>query len=266
MSSIDQLYATHPKWVTVLKKRRKQFHIKASAQRPSGAQGTEYSLVIESQKDDRVAVSENAKQPRLPKCCVERHINPNATFCLHLNSTKPIQNEQEGRFWWSSLGIYLNHQDYATERRVWPMRAQLSHGETAAFLQLEMEAIADAFGWKEEVLSSIFRHKGWLNGTLRRTTKDKLGLVNVRAPCPRQCTRKHYPYRKKSCDRTQCIDGCRKEHKLIVRADCPHRSEVEKLVLLEHRRRKQEEAFIRDIVENGVTCCGTMDHCPLRVT
>ncbi|MYI70451.1 MAG: hypothetical protein F4103_17490 [Boseongicola sp. SB0673_bin_14] len=263
MSSLDQLNDTCPAWANIFEVQRRKLRVLAVAQQPSGLTGRSYFLFINLRRDNLVAVFEEP-DGHLPLCCVERHINPDASFCLHYNSTEPVQSAAMAREWWRSLGFYLNNQDYASRRRKWPMLAQLSHGD-AAITQIQMEELAEPLGWKEEeVLAAIFRKRGWLGGRLPRLSKDKSSLVNLRSPCPRGCTRKHHPFRKSSCERLNCAEGCRRLHKPTLRADCPNRSVVESLVLLEHQRRAQEHEFFKSLKNSQVICCGTMDNCSLR--
>ena len=265
MNSIDRLHGVVPSWATVAKRNRKCLHVTARAPLPSGAFGRNYELVIESIENNKAVVSENSTNALLPKCCVERHINEDATFCLHFDSIKPIVEPDDVISWWNSLGDYLNHQDYSSRRRKWPIHAQLSHGE-AAIAQLRMEELAEPLGWQDEVMASIFRGSGWLGGKLPRRTKDRTGLVNVRTPCPRGCRRKHHPYRLQACERPDCAEGCRKRHDPILRNECPYRETVEQLILVEYSRRKKEKIIFEQLRSKGVKCCDTMDNCPLAGT
>ena len=262
MNSIDQLHSVLPNWTTVAKRSRERLHLTACAPLPSGALGRTYELVIESIDANKAVVSENRAHAQLPRCCLERHINSDSTFCLHFDSTKPIEDSDVAIRWWNSLGDYLKHQDYSSRRRKWPMHAQLSHGD-AALAQIRMEELATPLGWNDEVIASIFRGTGWLAGKLPRPTKDKTGLVNVRTPCPRGCRRKHHPYRLLACERQECVAGCKKRHDPILRIDCPYRETVEELILVEHMRRREEEKIIRGLRTKGFKCCETMDDCPL---
>ena len=262
MNSIDQLQGVVPSWTTVTKRSRERLHLTARAPMPSGAIGRTYELVIESIDKKKAVVSEHHTKTLLPKCCLERHINSDATFCLHFDSTKPIEDSDVATSWWNSLGDYLKHQDYSSRRGKWPIHAQLSHGQ-AALAQLRMEELAEPLGWQEEVLASIFRGKGWLGGKLPRRTKDKTSLVNVRTPCPRGCRRKHHPYRLLACERRDCVEGCKKRHDPILRINCPYRDTVEKLILVEYSRRREEEEIIHGLRFKGFKCCETMDDCPL---
>lgn len=262
MNSIDQLNSVVPSWATVANRIGTYLHVSACAPMPSGAFGRTYELVIQSSKDNSARVSESSAQALLPTCCLERHINSDGTFCLHLNSNKPILNSDSAINWWNSLRDYLNHQDYSSKRRKWPIHAQLSHGD-AALVQLRMEELAEPLGWKQEVLTSIFRGKGWLANDLPRPNKDNSKLVNARGPCPRGCRIKHHPFRRQACQRVDCAPSCKKQHPPILRVKCPNRTVVEKLVLLEHLRRKREESVVAGLRAKGVQCCRTMDDCPL---
>ncbi len=262
MSSLSQLYDALPSWTIVESKNASVIEVRATALMPSGAPGRDYSLKIKSVPTNCITVSEDPKLAKLPRCCVERHINPDSTFCLHFDSSKPIRNMEAAQKWWNSLRAYLNHQDYAEKWRRWPIYAQLSHGG-AAPIQIKMEELADPLGWRDELLASVFRNDGWLAGPLPRLTRDKRGLVNRRSPCPRGCLVLHHPLCSQACALKRCFDGCRKQHRRIVRAACPYRSIVETLVVLESQRRAKEEQVIAELVEEGVDCCGTMENCPL---
>ena len=265
MHSINQLQGVVPSWATVTKRSGECLHVTARAPMPSGAFGRDYELVIKFVGDNKVEVTENSTNGLLPRCCMERHINEDATFCLHLDSRKPILDPANAILWWNSLGDYLKHQDYSSRRRKWPIRAQLSHGE-AALAQLRMEELAEPLGWQEEVLTSIFRGSGWLAGKLPRRTKDKTGLVNLRSPCPRGCRRKHHPYRLQACERQDCVEGCKKRHDPISLIDCLNRETVEELILVEYSRRQKEEEIFEALRSKGAKCCETMDGCPLAGT
>ncbi|WP_367277828.1 E2 domain-associated cysteine-rich protein [uncultured Roseobacter sp.] len=51
--------------------------------------------------------------------------------------------------------------------------------------------------------------------------------------------------------------------KPILRAECPNGSALERIALLEHRRRKAQNEFIQDFCKDASECCGTMKYCPL---
>jgi hypothetical protein len=228
----------------------------------SGSERTFYlELKVSSQRGVEVAEQSNRRQ--FPPFCLERHINPDHTFCLYLGSELPFMNDQSVLEWWSGLGSFLVNQVYAERRAVWPLAAGLSHGE-AAGEQLEMEALAEPLGWKDEILQALFRGKGWLAGRLPRASKKDGRIVNVRSPCPRGCTYKHKLWRRRACDFEDCAPDCRRQHSPILRTDCPHRVVIEGLVLHEHKRRKIECEIIKELANKGQKCCGTMKNCALR--
>ncbi|WP_141117962.1 E2 domain-containing protein [Leisingera sp. JC1] len=262
MSSLKRLLEAKPAWAELTNEGADELVFVVT---PSGSRKTQlrtFKLKVRSYGQNRVSVEEQRADAQLPLCCVERHINPDATFCLGYNSEAPIESVEKAEDWWASLHAYLNNQRYAEKFGVWPLASGLSHG-SAAIDQLKMEEIAKSLGWLDEVRTSIFRAKGWLSGALPRLSKDKATLVNARSPCPRGCRKKHKRHRRFSCETDECFDGCNRAHRAILRADCPNRVAVEKLVLLEHRRRKTEEKLISEVVRTGMKCCGTMKNCPL---
>jgi hypothetical protein len=264
MTSIDWLMSVCPSSVVITSSTKTGFSCIANAQKPSGEQGRSYSLTVEAKSGDRIEVSERNDNRILPEFCIERHVNPDKTFCLHFASDAPLRDSAHAKLWWKSLGSYLNNQDYAHKRRKWPVNAQLSHGQ-AADVQIAMEEIARRHGWQEEVTASIFRKSGWLGGALPRLAKEPHSVVNVRSPCPRGCRRLHGSLRKSSCKLRNCDSNCRKLHLPIIRADCPNRKDIEMLVVLEHERRKLDGKIVDELKKQKLTCCGTMDDCPLKL-
>lgn len=262
MRSIEQLLSATPPWIKIDSSTQEEIRLTAKPTKPSGEPGRSYFLLIKSRLGDRITVQEIEGKELLPACCVERHINSDSTFCLFYSSNRPVVDYAEATTWWNALSDYLLNQDIAEVQKKWPVRGQLSHGD-AAQVQLKMEELAIPLSWRDEILMSIFREDGWLAGPLPRRSNDKKSLVNVRNPCPRGCVRKHGILRSRSCTQKKCIDGCRRVHKPILRKECPHRSTVEKLVLLEYQRRTEEEKIYKDLRERGIKCCGTMKNCKL---
>jgi hypothetical protein len=155
------------------------------------------------------------------------------------------------------------HQFNAETTGLWPVGAQFSHG-FAADVQLDMEKIALPLGWIDELLEGIFRRRGWLGNELLPFAKGHRGkpshVANSRTACPRGC-------RKTASGSVHCMDVTMQEPqtgKPTLRTDCPRRVEMEQLIMLEHKRRRLEKLMIIEIVQRGVKCCGTMQHCPLR--
>ncbi|WP_025897839.1 E2 domain-containing protein [Kordiimonas gwangyangensis] len=262
MTSISFLQNAAPPWVSALERGEKGLSFRAAPPKPSGASTRQYSLVISETSGGKVAVREGEGERLLPKCCPERHINPGGSFCIFLSSTAAILGPEPAVDWWKSLGDFLVNQDYANKHRRWPITAQLSHG-SAAELQLKMEAIADRLGWRDEILSGIFRHQGWLGGKLPKLRKKTSKLVNGRAPCPRECHQLHSPFKKHSCGIQKCAGNCYKSHRHKLRRACPHRSDIEQLIILESERRRLDTEFTKSLRKDNYSCCGTMAYCPL---
>lgn len=127
-----------------------------------------------------------------------------------------------------------------------------------------MEALADPLGWKDDILRALFRHKGWMSQRLPRISKTRARIVNSRSPCPRGCTWKHGLLRKKSCNLKACYTDCGKQHRAVLRAECPNRTVIEALILHEYQRRKIEAQIVEKLIQDGLNCCETMKICPLR--
>ncbi len=113
MNSLDELLQQVPEWVEVESRKSKKAVIRATCVRDSGALGDVYSLAVEQLTSDRIKIYETKAEQKLPKCCVERHINSDSSFCLHLDSSKPVGSPKAARDWWNSLARYLSNQEYA---------------------------------------------------------------------------------------------------------------------------------------------------------
>lgn len=264
MNSIDLLLQNSPPWVGITNRELGRTKITAEPPPPGKGPARQFLLELRVSNSGGVSVAEQGDERQLPPSCIERHINPDHTFCLEWDSEAPISDGVAAISWWSSLGAFLINQAYAERHGVWPLSAALSHGE-AAREQLAMEAIADPLGWKDDILLAMFRGKGWLAEYLPRISKTRDRVVNARSPCPRGCTRKHKLLRKKSCGLSACNPNCQRKHPPILRADCPNRLAIETLILHEHQRRRIERRVIEKLAKDGHKCCGTMKSCPLRL-
>lgn len=263
MKSIDLLLQSRPSWVEIEGRRRDGADIVATSPMLGGGPARSFNLELRASRQRGVCILEQKSRQQFPAFCLERHINPDNTFCLYFGSESELDDTGAALSWWSSLGSFLINQVYAEKRAFWPLAAGLSHGD-AAREQLAMEALAEPVGWKDDVLRAMFRGKGWMAERLPRVSKTYDRVLNSRSPCPRGCTRKHKLLRKKSCELEACYPDCRKQHRAILRAECPNRNVIDALVLHEHQRRKIEARIIDQLVREGHECCGTMKICPLR--
>ncbi|WP_439570377.1 E2 domain-containing protein [Roseovarius mucosus] len=263
MNSLRLLLENCPIWVEIQNKSRDHATIVVAPPLAGSVDPVYYCLDLALTDKGGVSVREEPAHRRFPEFCMERHINPGGTFCLEYGSEDSLGDADAANRLWSSLETFLHNQEYAAKRREWPLAAGLSHGE-AALEQLAMEELAKPLGWTEELLGGMFRGRGWLAQNLPRVTKKLDRVVNARTPCPRGCNWKHKSRRKNSCELDSCETGCRKQHKPILRANCPNRWIVEEIVLREHRRRAIEAALVADLREKKIQCCGTMKNCSLR--
>ncbi|SFA88899.1 hypothetical protein SAMN05421688_1502 [Poseidonocella pacifica] len=263
MNAVQQLLRSVPEWVSIKERQQEMATVLASPPGLGGSFPGGFWLMLEVSEHGGVAVSEVQDQRQLPEFCLERHINPDSTFCVFFRSEHPLEDTEAAKTWWSYLAVYLANQVYAKKRGIWPLGSGLSHGD-AAHIQIKMEALAEPLGWKDDLWNAIFRGKGWLAEQLPRISKQRDRVVNARSPCPRGCTWKHKLLRKASCYVTSCDAGCNRAHKPILRAECPNRKVIEDLVLNEHERQRIETRIVDSLKVERRVCCGTMKRCPLR--
>lgn len=259
MSSLGLLLQHTPPWVQIVKDRQGSVQVSCAPQQASGLRAGRYLLKLSLLRGGGVSVAEDEEVNQFPASCPERHINPDATFCISLGSTEPLIEVHAATAWWEYLRMFIVHQEFAEKFGVWPLEGGLSHGD-AALIQKKMEELAAPLGWKEEILIGMFRRKGWLANSLPKASQRLDRLLNSRTPCPRGCTRQADGNRSIVCRPadTEATDG-----KPILRAKCPNRPALERIALLEHRRRKAENNFIQEIRKVAPKCCGTMKYCPL---
>ena len=261
MNSLRLLLKHTPSWVQITEDKQVSAQMSCAPQKASGLIAGHYLLKLSLLRGGGVSVAEVEEVNSFPASCPERHINPDATFCISYGSTDPLTEAHAAIAWWEYLRMFLLHQEYAQKYGVWPLEGGLSHGD-AARIQEKMEELAAPLNWMEEILVGMFRRKGWLANSLPKASQRLDRLLNSRTPCPRGCTRQADSNRSIVC-RPADTDPEVTDGKPILRADCPNRSALERIALLEHRRRKAQNDFIRDICKDAPKCCGTMKYCPL---
>lgn len=79
---------------------------------------------------------------RLPTCCPNLHINPDATFCLSLKSEDPLSvvDEKSAGVWWETLIQFLRLQERAVRLRRWPDEKEWAHGDAARYQKQGQQA------------------------------------------------------------------------------------------------------------------------------
>lgn len=259
MSSLDLLLKHAPSWVAVEQNQEGKVLISADAA-PQGEPSRIFRLRLTLSEDAGVSVAEQPEARQLPCFCPERHINPDASFCLFFRSESPLESKEQTTYWWSALLHYLSNQVYAERFHIWPLEAGLCHG-SAASLQIEMEAIASPLGWRDEILKGLFRRQGWLSDRLPRIAKDRSRVVNGRSPCPRGCRKLRRRQGVCGVESSEALNG---GERFILRTDCPNKTVLERIVLLEYTRRRMERELLTSLRLAGATCCQSMRHCPLN--
>jgi E2 ubiquitin ligase family protein len=191
---------------------------------------------------DAVTVSEREIGSTLPPCCPERHINPDGSFCTGLRAGEGITAETAPA-WWDKLHAFALCQETAAETGFWPSEAQLSHGE-AGKVELVAENAADQLGLRAVYREAVAFDSGLIASGLRKINAKTGTMRNGRSVCV--------------CGRTD------RRGRILLRRDC-HRSGLGCPIVFEHRRRVLVEEYWRSL-RGHVTCCGTMQACPLGKT
>lgn len=177
----------------------------------------------------------------LPRFCPQRHVNENGSFCIGYQAGENIRTNDDAVIWWGLLQHYLSLQRIASRTRRWPPRQALSHGEAGRH-QLEAQEAADRIGILEQYLDMLDGAEHWLANRYIVLNKTGDALINGRMRCP---------------------VGCLRSRKPRLRRECCHKSDVVGLVRSERKRIDDERDFWHDLKQRGVTCCGSMDMCPL---
>lgn len=262
VNAISALRRISPDWVTIIRSDDLFLSLIAHPTNadgsPSKAKGV--SLLVKTLLRGGVSVEEADQQTQFPKFCLERHINYNGTFCIELGSTSPFKDISDAERWWTDLEAYIQNQRFFDLFRTWPLNAQYAHGPECVEIQIQMEDIAGRNGWLEEVRSAIFFREGWLSGSLPAVSRNGRSLTQGRSPCPRNCVTSD----KGECSGRNYKSDPNQQRPLISRKNCPHKSDIAKLVFLEISRRKHEDIFVKSLFNEGFKCCGAAAKCPLN--
>ncbi|MGN6424294.1 MAG: E2 domain-associated cysteine-rich protein [Asticcacaulis sp.] len=119
------------------------------------------------------------------------------------------------------------------------------HGEGGQFQEAAIE-LANELEVSEDYERAYEGLPSWITDSSLHLLHRDGRPINGRLPCPRGCHWKRRPSRP------------------ILRTDCKLRAKLDRLVLLERKRRLALEKFWTGIKQNKVRCCGTMRDCPLK--
>lgn len=234
---IGLLVRQRPDWVELLPGPFRRVTVEARPIRASGQPTPPYLLEVHSISGE-VLVRE-VVGGRLPARCPERHINDDGTFCIGYEAGKDIETDEAAERWWKKLMVYLLCQDTADRTRTWPDYAALSHGD-AGKTQLITEDLALKRGMLEAAQAAVL-DEGPIYLALKLISKHERRLINGRA---------------------ECVCGLKtKSGAPVLRYICNRKPE-QCLVLLENRRRREEQEFWNE--RRNQVCCMSMDGCPLR--
>lgn len=230
-----------PFWACVGRRFGLEFRCEAAPPRASGAPTRIYHLIVCIGPTGAIEVREEPGHRLLPAFCPQRHMNENGSFCIGFRAGNLVTGAQRAAAWWNKLQVFLTCQETAHQTRTWPQRLEISHG-AAGEIELLGEEVAESLGMRAEFEEAVQSNTGPIAYFVRRINKNTGHLLNGRAICP--CGRKDRQ------DRPKLRRQCWKAGYLC-------------LPMLERQRREAERTFWRNL-KARVTCCGTMDDCPLN--
>lgn len=179
-------------------------------------------------------VSETTPGSALPRCCPDRHIEGDGTFCLGLGRVR-ITSRRLALAWWSRLEQFLACQAAAARSRVWPLDHSLDHGHEAGEWHRRAKRLSERLGIADVYADAWLGEPSWLTGW----GLTKLGERRRGARPP---------------------TGSRRKPR--VRQGRRGRLALLELVIVERARRRAISAFWTEI--KRMPCCGSMRDCRLK--
>lgn len=235
------LLSTAPNWFSVNTRRSHGFDGDCLVIDDTAVADVTYRLTIE-EIGDKVYARETQPGEKLPRACFNRHIMRQGHFCLGLGYGSIVQDAETAKLWWESLTEFLKLQGIATSTGRWPRNIELDHGEAGLYHRRALDAAA-ALGISEDYELALLGGPSWITDRWRLTPDGKR-LRNLRAPCPR---------------------GCTKRGRARLRIDCCNGSAVVSLITNERHREVALKRFWQEVEAAGdIECCGTMISCPLK--
>jgi hypothetical protein len=224
---------------------------------PSGAPAQVFEIRITRQ--GQAVSAKEGRTVRLPPFCAERHINDDGTFCLFWQEGDdvPIRTPEDAARWWELLLAFLRRQQSVTALRFWPGFSDArAHGDAARY-QFRAQAAAAALGpsFAERLRTGRFSTRARKHLGRRRIKLIENGvtvaavvfdptpkLMTLRAPC-------------------KCDQGARIRRP--VRSCADHARVLADFIVALDQWQAAEEDFYNKIKLKKLTCCGTVDNCPL---
>lgn len=237
---IDLLRRTAPGWFSLTEVSSEAMQGHAVVAVVNGVGKTVADLRITANLG-KVTVSETVVGTAFPARCSERHIEWDGAFCIGYRAGLAIHTVDQAIVWWGLLEQFLRLQRIASRTRRWPVRQAIAHGEAGPH-HLRALAAAGELGLEEDYYQMLEGESKWFGGRFPKLSTDSQRLLNGRLRCPKGCTRRGKP---------------------ILRRDCSKSEIIYRLIQEERLRRKKEQEFWNNERSRAVTCCGTMDNCPL---
>lgn len=221
-----------------------------------------YYLRISSTQENKIIVSETVVH-LLPKCCPDRHINFDGTFCLYWDDDIDLRitSIDKATLWWQILINFLLKQERAKKKREWPNQEDAwAHGRAAVFQKSALSAL-DKIGvnYRAFILSNSIQvtyHKtNRGNGSYYKVLKNGARWYIV-----------WEKFQRVAMLRQKCLCGSKSEksYKTTLRNCCDrlHQKYFVHFAINYYRWKMEEEKFWECF--KGQACCNTLDSCPLK--
>ncbi len=212
-----------------------------------------YGLQVIGLRGGRVAVREDPVA-KLPRCCPDRHINQDGTFCLNWDEANPLPvvDEASARRWWDYLIKFLRCQEVASALRKWVCPGY-AHGDAAKY-QREAEQAAARLGPRVMLLLEEGRLLVRRRESHGRARIELLEGGVVLAKVGQRSGQL-------SDQKAPCICFVQDARPI---AECgEHAADLLALVTALYKWRVSELTFMRELSTSGVRCCRTLDQCSL---
>ena len=213
----------------------------------------QYRLQVIALRKGRVAVKENPVA-KLPRCCPDRHINRDGTFCLNWDEANPlpIVDEASAKRWWGYLVEFLRCQEVASALRKWVCPGY-AHGDAAKY-QREAERAAAKLGPR---VSSLVEEGRLLARRRESHGRARIELLKDGNVLARVSQRSGFL----SDRQIPCV--CSEQDTRPISECGEHAADLQSLVTALYEWRVSEQRFVRELSRSGVSCCRTLDQCSL---
>ena len=234
---------------------------------PIGTELQSVDLLLKPGPQEPYITEHDTKSKQLPDFCYERHIMRDSSFCLgHIEGANNLNHVES---FWLKLKAFLENQDYAARRGVWPIEQGMSHTGTSMKAQKLIEnKIRSDESLLQDWLLSAFRGRGWIAKIAHRPLDKPDPKLTNRQACPRGCSKQNTEHSGCKLDLKGKTPRKGKKDDPILIGDCKDAELISDILVLEHIRFSADQLLYESIIQNpqeGIECCGTMKTCPLNV-